>query len=320
MQIAIAGAGLAGVFAAQTLAAAGHEPFLIDKGRSAGGRMATRRIGQGRADHGAQFFTVRTEIFQKEVDRWLERGQVKKWFGDDHPRYMAPDGMNTLVKQMASAFDLHLEEKIVRMEAEADSILLAADSGSIFPADAGIVTFPPPQTAELMHRSAIPGTKETVKTLETLTFRPAIVGLVTLKQPAEAGSHGMLDRDLPEGIEKIIAADQKGLTSEPILSVYMTADWSRRYLDEPDEKAAEALNNSLAEWKQLEVKDLQVKRWRYSEAEQTHAGAWLQAESLPLYFAGDAFLHRDDASGRTRVESAVLSGIAAAEALIKQHG
>ncbi|NJP38480.1 NAD(P)/FAD-dependent oxidoreductase [Alkalicoccus luteus] len=319
MQIAVAGAGLAGVFAAKTLADAGHEPILIDKGRSAGGRMATRRIGQGKADHGAQFFTVRTRTFQQEVDRWLEQGLIKKWFGDDHPRYMVPEGMNMLVKRMASAFDLHLEERIVRMEADAGGVVLAADSGSIFPADAAIVTFPPPQTAELLHRSAIPGTEEAVEELEALTFRPAIVGLQPLKQHLLIGSNGILDRDLPDGIEKMIAADQKGISTEPILSVYMTGEWSKHYFEESDEVTARAIKNALAAWNTVSTEEIQVKRWRYSEAEQTHSGAWMQAETLPLYFAGDAFLHEDDTSGKTRVESAVLSGIAAAEAVLKQH-
>ena len=48
--------------------------FIVDKGRSVGGRLATRRIGPGRADHGAQFFTVRSDKFQGYVDRWQKVG------------------------------------------------------------------------------------------------------------------------------------------------------------------------------------------------------------------------------------------------------
>ena len=52
---------------------------IVDKGRSVGGRLATRRIGEARLDHGAQFFTVRTPAFQAQVDDWVARGVVHVW-------------------------------------------------------------------------------------------------------------------------------------------------------------------------------------------------------------------------------------------------
>ena len=40
---------------------------VVDKGRGVGGRMASRRVdtpaGQARFDHGAQFFTTRSDCF-----------------------------------------------------------------------------------------------------------------------------------------------------------------------------------------------------------------------------------------------------------------
>ncbi len=46
----------------------GADVVIVDKGRSVGGRLATRRIGSATVDHGAQFFTVRTPAFQHQVD------------------------------------------------------------------------------------------------------------------------------------------------------------------------------------------------------------------------------------------------------------
>ena len=74
MRVVIVGAGMSGLVAAQELVAAGVEVAVVDKGRSVGGRLATRRIGDARLDHGAQFFTVRTPAFQRRVDQWLDRG------------------------------------------------------------------------------------------------------------------------------------------------------------------------------------------------------------------------------------------------------
>ncbi len=79
MRIIIIGAGLAGLIAARELDAAGADVLVLDKGRSPGGRLATRRVGGATLDHGAQFFTVRSPAFAKTVDDWLARGLVHAW-------------------------------------------------------------------------------------------------------------------------------------------------------------------------------------------------------------------------------------------------
>ena len=87
MRVVIVGAGLAGLTAAGALVA-DHDVVLLDKGRSPGGRLATRRIGGAVFDHGAQFFTVRSDEFGRRVDRWRRDGVVAEWcrgFGDTTP-------------------------------------------------------------------------------------------------------------------------------------------------------------------------------------------------------------------------------------------
>ena len=77
IDIVIVGAGLTGIMAARTLTDKGYEVLVIDKGKSVGGRMATRRIDGGKLIMGHSFFTVRTERFQSEVDQWLSQGFIK---------------------------------------------------------------------------------------------------------------------------------------------------------------------------------------------------------------------------------------------------
>src|SRR3712207_9588128 len=70
----VVGAGIAGLVAARALQSSGWRAVVLDEGRGVGGRMATRRIGRGTFDHGAQFFTVRSERFDRLVAEWLEAG------------------------------------------------------------------------------------------------------------------------------------------------------------------------------------------------------------------------------------------------------
>jgi renalase len=51
----VVGGGMSGVSAARRLKEAGLLVRVVDKGVSLGGRMATRRVAGGLADHGAQF-------------------------------------------------------------------------------------------------------------------------------------------------------------------------------------------------------------------------------------------------------------------------
>ncbi|MEK9837584.1 MAG: FAD-dependent oxidoreductase, partial [Ilumatobacter sp.] len=65
--VLVIGAGLAGLAAARRMTAAGLTVRLLDKGRSVGGRLATRRMSGAVVDHGAQFFTVRGESLAAQV-------------------------------------------------------------------------------------------------------------------------------------------------------------------------------------------------------------------------------------------------------------
>ena len=78
--VLIIGAGIAGLLCATELNKTGRSVRILEKGRGPGGRMATRRMGKARLDHGAQFFTVRSHSFQRYVDEWLEAGVIREWF------------------------------------------------------------------------------------------------------------------------------------------------------------------------------------------------------------------------------------------------
>ena len=68
--IAIIGAGIAGLAAANFLHKAGHVIHLFDKSRGSGGRMSSKRSDVGVLDLGAQYFTARDRRFVDEVQQW----------------------------------------------------------------------------------------------------------------------------------------------------------------------------------------------------------------------------------------------------------
>ena len=63
MKIAVVGAGLSGLVVAEKLQSVGTVE-VFDKSRGAGGRMSTRYAGDYEFDHGAQYFTARSDAFR----------------------------------------------------------------------------------------------------------------------------------------------------------------------------------------------------------------------------------------------------------------
>lgn len=111
--IAILGAGLAGLSAAQALTAAGREVRLFDKGRAAGGRLATRRIeyaGQThRFDHGAQYLRAERPGFAALLDA----AGTLPW--PDARRRVPSPGMSALGRQMAAGLNLRSQRHVTAM-------------------------------------------------------------------------------------------------------------------------------------------------------------------------------------------------------------
>src|SRR5690554_7172133 len=68
--VAVIGSGLAGLTASILLGQLGHSVTVFEKSRGPGGRMASKRVGSGSADVGAQYFTARNPEFLSFLQRW----------------------------------------------------------------------------------------------------------------------------------------------------------------------------------------------------------------------------------------------------------
>ncbi|KML08150.1 NAD(P)/FAD-dependent oxidoreductase [Rossellomorea marisflavi] len=310
-KVVIVGAGLSGIMAARTLVERGvTDILLVEKSRSVGGRLATRRIGEGKADHGAQFFTVRSPKLEKEVESWLQKGWVRHWFGDAHPRYTGTEGMNALAKNLAAGLPVRLNTKILSITEHPDGCELKLEEGGVIKADHVLITAPAPQAAELIGIEV------------PVTFCPCLVGLLTLGGPSLLPAPGHLDGgSLPQGVERIVDHKAKGISSTPVLSIYMTGEWSEEHFSESDEKVLALITNLVRPFLGDGSKGngSQVKRWKYAEAAEVINQPFLEAGKRTV-LCGDAFLTKEDESGKTRFESAYLSGKSSGEFLADRVG
>ncbi|GEM_PF-2952688 len=96
MKTLVIGAGMAGAACAETLLKAGHEIKVFDQAPRIGGRLFTLKLPWADIDVGAQYFTVRDELFQKQVDNWHLEGIVQRWLPqpwltDNYSCHPSPD-------------------------------------------------------------------------------------------------------------------------------------------------------------------------------------------------------------------------------------
>lgn len=312
----IIGAGMAGLSAAHELIGQGWNVTILDKGRGVGGRMATRRIANSRADHGAQYFSVRTPEFRQLIQRLEAAGVAKAWdlseAGVEHPRYLGTLGMSTIPKYLAQGLNIELQQRAMLIESGATGCRVTTESGGTFQADALILTIPSPQALTLLSDSHITLPEFDRIALENIIYQPCLAVIALLNQSSRIPSPG-LQILKKNGIEKVIDNQQKGIAPEqPTVTIHATADFSTENLEGDLREAGQQLLDQLTEWIPAEsVVEYQVHRWRYSLAEVRHPEGYLRVPApFPLLLGGDGF-------GLGNVEGAFQSGFQMAQALGK---
>jgi len=154
LDVAVIGAGMAGLAAARTLEAAGHRVQVFDKGRGIGGRLSTRRTEYGAFDHGAQYATVRDPAFSHYIAELQSKGAVHVWDSVRQGGAVGKPGMAALVKAgfagtegiaVVTGFEVAHIGKVAE-----GYVLSDRDGLHQGPFDKVIVTAPAPQAMQLL--------------------------------------------------------------------------------------------------------------------------------------------------------------------------
>ena len=303
---------------------------LLDKAATVGGRLATRRIGPGLADSGAQFFTVRDATFQRYVDQWQAEGLVYNWSTgwsdgslvaatpatDGYPRYAVHGGMNALAQHLADQLadqgvTIQTNQRITAITRRGDGWQVSAESGAPYTTQALILTPPEPQSLALLDAGGVVLAAADRAVLERIVYAPCLCGLFWLEGELTLPAPGAIQR-LGADLAWVADNQQKGISPDAtLITVHAGPTYSATHYDTPDAELLATFQASLQPFQRGKIKlhEAQLKRWRYALPTVTHPARYLQAQGLPpLYFGGDAF-------GGPRIEGAALSGLALGAAL-----
>ena len=338
--VIVIGAGIAGLVCAQQLQSCGYKVVVVEKSRGLGGRVATRRLSDTRADHGACYLSPKGELLGRFVQLLCSRGILQVWTDTVYkysttqqlqaaagsPRYIAPDGMSAIAKFLATGLEIRLQmrvEAITPVRAHEPRPLqwhLSFDSSNTITqppltAKAVVMAIPAPQALTILQPLAETGLPAVfLEQLRCVEFDPCLTVI--------AGYPALLDRATDwKAITFVDDSDLGwiGLDSSKRLKpgqslvfvLHSSAEFARLHLEAEDlqpfgrnllTRASEYLLPPLAEpeW-------MQVHRWRYAFPSHPLQATYLSTTTpLPLVCCGDW-------CGGNLIESAMHSGIAAAE-------
>ena len=319
LKILIIGAGMSGLTAARELQTAGHQVVVVDKGRGIGGRMATRRFAGGRFDHGAQFFTARSDEFKAATANWQNENIAHHWFdgtptpdepqkNDGHPRYCGETGMTGIGKHLADGLNVQLGHEIETL-ARQDGVWTATTLQSeSFSGEELILTAPIPQALKLFDTSDCKLTETMRATLESVIYEPCFAVLAQLDGPSAIAPPGLLYVN-GDPIWWVADNFQKGVSPiEGSVTIHSSGAYARQHYDDDQTQVGEQLIEASKEWLGRPVKEFQVRRWRYSKPENPLDIGIARNEDCAVTFAGDALMG-------AKIEGAFTSGLMAARKL-----
>ncbi len=311
MKIAMIGAGMAGLAAANRLRERGFDCTVFEKSRGLGGRMATRRVDALQFDHGAQYFTARGARFRSRLMQWQTRGVAAEWLPG---KWVGMPGMTAPARSLGEGIEIIQGARVTGLDGGPGHWRLISDTApngaheyGLF--EAVIMAIPAPQIVPLAASAGIRFPElESVRYAPCLTLMLAFDAVTDLHEwslsPAEGPIAWMARNRTKPGREGPLET----------LVAHATPAWSRQHVDTPTESAAETLLHALRpHLGAAEPVFRMLHRWLYARVEQTAGVPYLWDPIRQVGACGDW-------AGGPRVEAAFDSGEALAMAVIESLG
>lgn len=278
--VAVVGAGVAGLACARRLQAAGLRVVVFDKGRGPGGRLAARRfatpLGEARADHGAQYLTAREPEFQAVLAALAVEGFAARWEARFSPaaqeaRWVGAPGMNGIVRGLARDLEVRFGVEVGRVDGAPGAWTVWDRHGaSLCEASAWVCAAPAEQASRLLHSSAPMLAQEAAGAHSAPCWAVLAVfdAAVDPGFDACAGGGGPLAWLARNG-------SKPGRVGPEVWVAHAGPEWSAAHLEEAPEAVAAALRPTVLErLGGAAPVVLLAHRWRYAQVQRAAGDAF----------------------------------------------
>ncbi len=278
-KIAIIGAGIAGLNLANLLAEVA-EIVVFEKSDKLGGRAATHHANGFSFDHGAQFFTAKSKVFQAFVKALEAEQVIAQWdarfvevaggeihsqreWDDEFPHYVGTPAMNAIGQHLAKNLDVRLNQLIVSIKKPNAHWIVETAQAKYEGFDWVLVTIPAAQA-----QAILPESLDFNAHLDDVLMQPCFALMLGYEAPK------VLDWDAAFVSKSILSwisvNSSKPNRGEPFTMVALSRnDWAGDNFDQPESEIADAMLLALEVIVGQKLEDasyLKLKRWKYANA------------------------------------------------------
>ena len=312
-QIAVIGAGIAGLACARELQSQGISVDVFEKSHGPSGRMSTRRTQDWSADHGAQYFTARDPRFIEEVQSWIQAGTAAVWkpklkvyeaktWRESHSqdiRYVGTPYMNSPGKHLAEGLSVQYEKTISKLEQiDGKWHLQCSEVNEITGLyDFVVLAIPAPQASALLKHldSGAANIADSAQMRACWTMM------------ANFPHHLNVDFDAAfinqEIISWVCQNGSKPMRQGSTWTIHGSPDWSQDHVELSKEDAQDQMLQCLTTLGfNCEDAEISMHRWRYASGGLENRVGFLSLPDIDLGLCGDWL-------NGGRVEGAWLSGL-----------
>jgi renalase len=259
MTVVVVGAGIAGLACARELVDAGLPARVIERSDIVGGRLASEHLDGRWVDTGAAYLTADDPAFLGRLQSWRIAGLAHPWTdtlrgqtGPPTPRWAAPEGLNSLARDLARGLEITLGSEITELP-DAAAVVLA---------------MPGPQAAKIF-----PAVAEQ-------TWSPVVTAILTYADRTWPDFAGAFVNDDPVLATVVDDGDRRG-DRAPVLVAHSTAGYAREHTS--GGRLAEAVGKLLGIDQEPQIR---TRFWPYA---QPRPGSGDFARYGDVYVCGDAF-------------------------------
>lgn len=295
MRIAIIGAGLAGACLANRLRHR-HRVEVFEKSRGSGGRMSTRRVEDWKADHGAQFFTIRDEGFAQLAEPMIREGFIRPWKprlavfrkGDwvlddwKDPHFVAAPCMNSATAKLLEGVEVHYQTRISEISGHSGHWELRSTHQYYGFFDLVISTLPAPQAVEI-----IPSECDFVEDLRLVQMDPCLAFFARLKEDIDLGWDAAIVRDHPVTWMAMNHSKPGRQQLIPVFVMHLQADFSAQDFEQDMQSWCIETTATLAKVHPSQIEAFQIHRWKYSRTSKPASKPSFYDSQMGLAAAGD---------------------------------